>query len=178
MKEELKKMKVCLIGEGEVGKTSLVRRFVLNEFDEKYLYTLGTNIFKKEVVLVPRNGRKTKVTMMVWDIAGQKDLRHLFTKSFFKGAVGGIAVCDSTRGDTVADLNDWIECMYEVCGPIPITVLANKVDLKEQMELTEDKLSEFAEKHNAQYLFTSAKTGENVEEAFVLMAKQIVEQAP
>lgn len=172
MSEKQLKMKVCLVGDGAVGKTSLVRRFVLNEFDERYLYTLGTNVFKKEVLIVS-GSRRTKVTMMVWDIAGQKDLRRFFVKSYFRGADGGIAVCDVTREHTLEDLSDWIRHMHEVCGPIPVTILANKVDLKEERVLKEGRLSGFARKHSAPYFFTSAKTGKDVEKAFAKTAERI-----
>jgi small GTP-binding protein len=168
------KFKVCLVGEGAVGKTSLVRRFVLGEYDDRYLYTLGTNVYKKEVRLPSESGRKSRVTMMIWDIVGQKDLRHLFTKSYFRGAEGGIAVCDVTREHTLNDLTEWIENMHEVCGQLPIVVLANKVDLEDRIEVGEDRLLEFTSKYSCPCFFTSAKTGENVEAAFLRLAREVV----
>ncbi|TET90425.1 MAG: GTP-binding protein [Methanomassiliicoccales archaeon] len=174
--EKESKIKVCLIGNGAVGKTSLVRRFVLNEFDDRYLYTLGTNVFKKEVMVISSNGQKTKVTMMIWDIVGQRDLWHLFTKSYFKEADGGLAVCDSTRIQTARDLTDWIESLVDVCGSVPVTILANKIDLRGDVEVQEQGLSELAGRFDAPYIYTSAKTGENVEKAFDRIARQIIER--
>jgi len=170
------KLKVCLIGNGGVGKTSLIRRFVLSEFDERYLYTLGTNVSKKEVTLVWK-GQEVKATLTVWDIMGQKSLRHLFAESYFKGANGGIAVCDSTRSDTLDDLTEWIEKMFSVSGDVPITILANKTDLRDQTRIEERALAEFAAAYDAPYFFTSAKTGENVERAFAKTAELIAGRA-
>lgn len=170
------KLKVCLIGDGGVGKTSLIRRFVFSEFDERYLYTLGTNVSKKEVTLVWK-GQEVRATLTVWDIMGQKSLRHLFTESYFKDADGGIAVCDCTRSDTLDDLTEWIEKMFSVSGQVPITILANKIDLRNQTRIEEEALVEFAAAHDAPYLFTSAKTGENVEKAFAKTAELIAERA-
>ncbi len=170
------KLKVCLIGDGGVGKTSLIRRFVFSEFDERYLYTLGTNVSKKEVTLVWK-GQKVKATLTVWDIMGQKSLRHLFAESYFKGAGGGIAVCDSTRSDTLDDLTEWIENMFSVSGEVPVTILANKMDLRGQTRIEERALAEFAAAYDAPYLFTSAKSGENVERAFAKIAELIAGRA-
>ena len=170
------KLKVCLIGDGGVGKTSLIRRFVFSEFDERYLYTLGTNVSKKEVTLVWK-GQEVKATLTVWDIMGQKSLRHLFAESYFKEADGGIAVCDSTRSGTLDDLTEWIEKMFSVSGEVPIAILANKMDLKNEIRIEERALAEFAAAHDAPYLFTSAKTGENVERAFAKTAELIAGRA-
>ena len=170
------KLKVCLIGNGGVGKTSLIRRFVLSEFDDRYLYTLGTNVSKKEVTLAWK-GQEVKATLTVWDIMGQKSLRHLFAESYFKGAGGGIAVCDSTRSDTLDDLTEWIENMFSVSGEVPITILANKMDLKNETRIEERALAEFAAAYDAPYLFTSAKTGQNVERAFAKIAELIAGRA-
>ncbi len=170
------KLKVCLIGDGGVGKTSLIRRFVFSEFDERYLYTLGTNVSKKEVTLVWK-GQEVKATLMVWDIMGQKSLKHLFTESYFKDADGGIAVCDCTRTDTFDDLTEWIENMFSGSGEVPITILANKIDLRDQTRIEDRALAEFAAAYDAPYLFTSAKTGENVERAFAKTAELIAGRA-
>ena len=170
------KLKVCLLGDGGVGKTSLIRRFVFSEFDERYLYTLGTNVSKKEVTLVWK-GQEVKATLTVWDIMGQKSLRHLFAESYFKEADGGIAVCDSTRSDTLDNLTEWIEKMFSVSGEVPVTILANKIDLKNETRIEERVLAEFAAAYDAPYLFTSAKTGENVERAFARTAELIAGRA-
>ena len=98
MEAKRMKVKVCLVGEAAVGKTSLIRRFVLENFDDKYIQTLGTKVSKKELSApnVDPSG-DMKIDMTIWDIMGQKGFRELLKEAYFYGAKGILAVCDSTR---------------------------------------------------------------------------------
>ncbi|MFQ5908043.1 MAG: Rab family GTPase [Thermoplasmata archaeon] len=170
------KMKVCLVGEAAIGKTSLIRRFVHDDFDDKYIQTLGTKVSKKEIALdLPKHGKFT-VDMTVWDIMGQKGFRELLKEAYFYGAKGIIAGCDLTRKATLDDLDDWIEGVYSVTGRIPIEILANKADLKEKRELTEEEVEQFSKAYDSPNHFTSAKTGDNVEDAFRSLATRIAKE--
>src|SRR6058998_257115 len=105
MESRRMKIKVCLVGEAAVGKTSLIRRFVLDDFDDKYIQTLGTKVSKKELSLPgPAGDGKLKVDMTIWDIMGQKGFRELLKEAYFYGAKGIFAVCDVTRRVTLDDL--------------------------------------------------------------------------
>jgi small GTP-binding protein len=171
------KMKICMVGEGAVGKTSLIRRFVLDEFDDKYLQTLGTKVSKKEMVVdYPEKGVEIQIDMTVWDIMGQKGFRELLKEAYFYGAKGVIAVCDVTRKDTLAELDDWIEGVYSVTGKVPIEFLANKVDLIENKAIADNDLEQASRAYDSRFYFTSAKTGENVEEAFKQLAEKIARE--
>ncbi|MFQ5883539.1 MAG: Rab family GTPase [Thermoplasmata archaeon] len=171
------KMKICMVGEGAVGKTSLIRRFVVDDFDDKYLQTLGTKVSKKEIVVdYPEKDMELHIDMTVWDIMGQKGFRELLKEAYFYGAKGVIAVCDVTRKDTLSELDDWIEGVYSVTGKVPIEFLANKVDLKDSMALAENDLEQASKAYDSRFYFTSAKTGENVEEAFKGLAEKIARQ--
>lgn len=168
------KSKVCLVGEKAVGKTSLIRRYVLNMFDEGYLTTIGTRVSKKEVrVLLPERDLLVEVDMTIWDIMGQKGFRELLKEAYFYGAKGVIAVADVTRKTTLDDLDDWIEGVYSVTGKIPIQFMANKWDLKDQAELGEEEMVQATKAYDASFFFTSAKTGESVETAFQNLAERI-----
>jgi len=168
------KMKVCLVGEAAVGKTSLIRRFVLDDFDDKYIQTLGTKVSKKELVVVnPEGPGELKIDMTIWDIMGQKGFRELLKEAYFYGAKGILAVCDVTRKRTLEDLDDWIEGVYSVTGRIPIEFLANKTDLKDSQEVHEDGMVQAARAYDSPFHFTSAKTGVNVELAFQSLAERI-----
>lgn len=168
------KMKICLVGDGGVGKTSLIRKYVFNEFDDRYLFTLGTNVSKKEITLPGDEGQPVRVQMIIWDIMGQKDLAKLFTEQYFKGASAGVGVCDSTDEKTLEGLKEWIDGMREAAGQVPIIILANKVDLVDHKQIDDDRLKEIAEGYGASYYFSSAKTGENVEKAFMELAREFV----
>ncbi len=170
------KVKICLVGEANVGKTSLIRRFVHDDFEDKYIQTLGTKVSKKEMLIKNPDGSETRVDMTIWDIMGQKGFRELLKEAYFYGAKGILAVCDSTRRTTLEDLDDWIEGVYGVTGRIPIQVLANKVDLKDKVELKPQELEQFAKAYDSPFHFTSAKTGEGVEEAFRGLAQRIAKE--
>jgi small GTP-binding protein len=174
LKEKKMKMKICLIGEGAVGKTSLIRRFVLDEFDDKYLQTLGTKVSKRELE-IPANGNEAaiKVDMTIWDIMGQKGFRELLKDAYFYGAKGIIAVCDVTRRATLEELDDWIEGVYSVSGRVPIQFLANKADLEDKIAMNEKDLEQATKAYDSKYYFTSAKTGVNIAEAFRNLALRV-----
>lgn len=168
--------KVCLIGTYGVGKTSLIKRYILDIFDDKYLKTLGTKVSKKEfTVEYPEKDLKVKLTLLVWDIMGQETFRTLLKDSYFFGTRGSLAICDSTNIDTLDALDDWVESLYEVAGKVPLIFLANKSDLKDSLQVNEEMLKERASKYNAPYYYTSARTGENVDKAFFELGKLLTQ---
>ncbi|MCJ2555708.1 MAG: GTP-binding protein [Candidatus Thermoplasmatota archaeon] len=171
------KVKICLVGEGAVGKTSLIRKYVLDEFDDRYISTLGAKITKKELMVEsPDNGSEIRIDMTIWDIMGEKGFRELLKEAYFHGAQGVLAVCDVTRKNTLPDLESWISAIETVTGKLPIQFLANKADLKDQLTFTEGELREMSAKHKSPYIFTSAKTGENVDKAFFAIADAITKR--
>jgi len=99
------KTKVCLVGEAAVGKTSLIRRFVQDEFDDRYITTLGAKVSKREMAFEAKDRTKIHMDMTVWDIMGEKGFRDLLKEAFFHGAKGVVAVCDLTRYSTLKELD-------------------------------------------------------------------------
>ncbi|OGS62769.1 MAG: hypothetical protein A3K59_01455 [Euryarchaeota archaeon RBG_19FT_COMBO_69_17] len=161
------KSKICLVGEKAVGKTSLIRRYVLNMFDDHYITTIGTKVSKKEVrVFRPEQDLLVDVDMTIWDIMGEKGFRELLKDAYFYGANGILAVADLTRKRTLDDLDDWIDGVEQVVGKVPILIAVNKSDLVSDAQFTEKDVEQVAKAFESEYLMTSAKTGENVEEAF------------
>ncbi len=169
-----RKYKVCLIGDAAVGKTSLIRRFVYNDFDDKYLLTLGTRISKKALNVKDDKGRDFNVNLIIWDIMGQKGFRELLKEAYFYGAKGILAVCDMTRRETLDDLEAWLKDVHAVSGKVPAIFLGNKADLKEKQAISNGDLGRAAQSYSSPYFLTSAKTGENVEEAFAKLAMLIL----
>ncbi len=201
-------IKILLLGDGAVGKTSLVRRFVEQKFDDRYIATIGVNVKKKRL---PDLG----LNMMVWDIYGQKMNKDLHASNY-SGADGAIIVYDLTRPDTFLNVDDWISEVFSITGKIPFVILGNKLDLienyensgydefksfieEEQKEVVDfyrevyDEIPEFSKVSpedlrkwgedkkykkgsDFTYFLTSAKTGENVEDAFRKIGKLSVEE--
>jgi small GTP-binding protein len=193
MVEEVKRMnvKVCLFGDAAVGKTSVIIRYVKNMFDEKYIATIGTNVYKKVVnVMHPDTKKPVEFTLMIWDIIGQKGFRELLRDEYFKGASAAIGVCDITRKETLDDLDEWRKSIVKVTGEIPIVFLANKCDLKDDAKFGKDELKNVLFKYikslgesnlrmmllraREPCLFTSAKTGENIELAFQTLCETML----
>jgi len=169
------KSKVCLVGEKAVGKTSLVRRFVMNMFDEQYVTTIGTRVSKKEVhVSMPDAARSVQVDLMIWDIMGEKGFRELLKDAYFYGANGILAVADVTRRRTLDDLDDWIDSVEQIVGKVPIIIVVNKTDLS-NAQFRERDVAQFAKAYGSEFFLTSAKTGEHVEAAFARLAALVVE---
>ncbi|OGS41918.1 MAG: hypothetical protein A3K67_04425 [Euryarchaeota archaeon RBG_16_62_10] len=167
------KVKVCFIGDAGVGKTSLIKRFVLDVFDDRYIATIGTKVTKK---IVDVEGDQTKVMMLVWDIMGQKGFRELLREAYFFGAHGAIAVCDLTNKETLEELRYWIKALTDVAGDVPIVFAGNKADLENNRVVKEQDLQELAAKYKSKAYLTSAKTGQNVEAVFKQLASAMSEK--
>ena len=165
--------KVCLLGDSSVGKTSLVRKYVYDTFDDSYIATIGTKTVKKELT-VEYFGKQLDLRLMIWDILGQKEYRRVQSMSF-QGTSGALVVCDITRPESLQSLRDyWVPELRKIAGDIPMVFLANKCDLVGQEGLDESDMSKLAHDFGGYYMFTSAKTGENVDNAFVTLGQSLV----
>ncbi len=171
------KAKVCMVGDAGVGKTSLVCRYVLDQFSDTYLSTLGTKVMKKQLGYNLPQNQRIDLMLTLWDIMGERELLGVVKESYFNGAKGVVAVCDLTREDTLSALATWLLAATRVVGVVPMVVAANKLDLippRSINRLSED-LESFAKEHGTNAVLTSAKTGENVEIAFKKLGLTIVE---
>jgi small GTP-binding protein len=165
--------KVSLIGDGGVGKTSLINRFVQGMFSDTYIHTIGTNV-KKKVVVLP--DVKAEVTLMIWDLQGQRNDPYIFTHMF--KTEGAVVVCDVTRDYTFNNMPEWVALLEkEIKTKVPLVFVGNKADMKEERVVSDDMLDFLAKQHKGTCLSTSAKTGENVETAFLALAKRMIGKA-
>ena len=170
------KSKVCLVGEKGVGKTSLIRRYVMDVFDDTYITTIGTKVTKKETKLFrPELEAEIRVDMTVWDIMGEKGFRQLLKESYFYGANGVLAVADITRKKTLDDLDDWIDGVEDVVGKVPILVAVNKADLLDGAQYSLKEITQTARAYDSEFMYTSAKTGEGVEDCFKKLGNLMVD---
>jgi Ras-related protein Rab-21 len=164
------KFKICLLGEGSVGKTSLVYRFVENKFQEDYKATLGVSILQKHLEIDDNS-----VSINIWDLGGQEIFKKLL-KLYLEGSKGALVVFDLTNRASFEKLRDWIQDFRARRGEKPFCLIGNKADLKDQIVVTEEEASLLAKEHGVNLIITSAKTGENVEKAFVNLGKKILEE--
>ncbi len=169
------KAKVVLVGPPGVGKTSLVRRFVLQTYEDAYRATLGANVYKWSGP-VDVDGRAVRVTMGLWDTTGEAGLSEGRRDVYAHGAQGVLAVCDVTDGETVPALAPWIDGALRVAGDMPVQILLNKADLGPREDAQTAALRE-ARVRGAPAYRTSARTGDNVAAAFEALARRIVERA-
>lgn len=171
--------KIVLVGEGGVGKTSLRLRFMGKSTEGVYLSTLGADFSVKSLTV---DG--TEVVMQIWDVAGQKRFREVIT-GYFRGATGAMVVYDVTRAATFDEIRYWVNHLWNITGPIPFVILGNKIDLEPEdtslvtshqdrivQSLSDRTQSDFGFPVGG--YFTSALTGENVEEAFSWLASAIL----
>ncbi|MDO9536713.1 MAG: Rab family GTPase, partial [Thermoplasmata archaeon] len=167
------KRKVLLIGDGAVGKTSLIRKFVTDKFDDKYITTIGTKITKKDLRYNIKDGEMV-LTLMIWDILGQKGYTSIQASSY-RGAEGAMIVCDLTRKETLTSIVEyWIPELRKVTGDIPLIFVGNKCDLIDSRQISEEELKEIAAKFNSNSYVASAKTGENVESLFISLGEAVL----
>ncbi|MCB0032647.1 MAG: GTP-binding protein [Anaerolineales bacterium] len=158
--------KVCLLGDFAVGKTSLVRRFVKDRFDDKYLSTIGVKISRKTLE------RPTyTLNLLLWDLAGGDEYSNT-ESGYLRGAAGALIVCDLTRYETIHALERYTKQLRLFNPQAAVVLVANKLDLTDERVIHDEELHKVAHiiNGNGHYLLSSAKTGEGVNQAFEKLA--------
>jgi small GTP-binding protein len=162
--------KLILGGDGAVGKTSMVHRFIDNIFEVDYKSTIGTSIMKKECDF---GGLNSKVRFVIWDLAGQPQFKRV-RQSYVSNAEAGILVFDVTRRDTFENIKTWYEEIIKESPGINLILVGNKTDLVDSRVVKKEEGEALAKQLGLSYIETSAKTGENIEDAFKMLALQII----
>ncbi|MCF2140774.1 MAG: GTP-binding protein [Candidatus Lokiarchaeota archaeon] len=169
--------KLCVIGAGAAGKTSLIKRFTQGSFNKDYIKTLGAQFSRYETIINRPNGEKVRARLFLWDIAGQDQFKFM-RPTFYNGAKACIVVYDLTREETMYAINDWVDDFQNYCGELPMVVFANKSDLIDESTYDDSKIKEIVEKRKFLGMYmTSAKTGKHVHDAFNAIIDVLVEQA-
>ncbi len=155
--------KVCLLGDFAVGKTSLVRRFVYDRFDDRYISTIGVKVSRKPIV-VPGAEGPVDLRLMLWDLAGSEEFDAL-RASYLRGAAGAILVCDLLRSETVDSLMTYRVQLGEASPDARVVIAANKIDLAPDARV-QALVTVVAETLGAPLTYTSARDGTGVESLF------------
>lgn len=169
-------LKYVVVGEPNVGKSSMLHRYVYNEFNERSMdMTIGVDLYIKHLSL-PMNiedGERINVKLQIYDTAGQKKFREI-TKSYYHNTCVIIVVFDKTRRDTFRSINmNYIKDIVK--EDVELVLIGNKCDYdKDNYEVTYDEAYEFALRNGMSYYETSAKTGNNVDDLFLCITTVIM----
>jgi small GTP-binding protein len=161
--------KFVIVGNHEVGKTSLIRQFVERKFTRDYRATIGLNIFAYDF-----DFQGNELNLQLWDIGAQQYFRR-FRRIYYKGAEAAFIVFDITNRDSFEKVKDWYKELIELIDEIdiPIVLVGNKIDLAEQRAVSTaegEALAKSLSENGIEYIETSALTGNNVKDAFELIA--------
>lgn len=164
-----------MLGDPAVGKTALIRRFVLDKFDDKYIQTLGTKVSVKSLVVPAEPGSPlVQLDLVVWDVMGQRGFLELLAHAYYYGSQGLLAVADGTRPDTLNHLPKDVDLAFGVTGMLPVVLAVNKVDLKDAWKTTREEAEQIAAKLGARLFYTSARTGSGVGACFDELVREVV----
>ncbi|NHJ13104.1 MAG: GTP-binding protein [Candidatus Thorarchaeota archaeon] len=170
------KFRVVLLGEAAVGKTSLIKRYTENSFDEEYKQTIGTTFASKDVAIAADSGEFINVRLIIWDMGGQTTYREL-RRQFMKGSAGAVIAYDVTRPETYMAMNNWFESFRETCPDATVVICANKVDLVDKRMVPVEPGLMLRDWFQADYFETSAKTGASVTDVFARMAEIVLKRS-
>jgi len=155
-------IKIALLGDSRVGKSTIVNKFINLDFKDDLLSTIGSDRFETKFTL--KNGEKIK--LIIWDTAGQERFRSIALKAL-KAVQGVILVFDLSNRDTFENVNKWIETANENLKTPNLVLFGNKADLDKTMwKVTKEEAEDFAQKLNMKYFETSAKTRQGLEDGF------------
>lgn len=161
--------KIITGGEGGVGKTTLLYRYVEGKFLTNTKATLGVDFFWKIF-----NTEDKKVSLQLWDFGGQKNFRHIL-KNYASGANGALLLFDLTNTSSLEHIDDWVDICREKEPNLPIVFLGTKLDLTESIVVDDNDAIFYKDKYNfLDYIKISSKTDENVNIAFNILVKEIL----
>ena len=165
-------LKILTAGEGGVGKTTLLHRYVEGKFSAETKMTIGVEFFLKETEIDSK-----QCTLQLWDFGGQERFRFLL-ESYVLGAKGALLMFDLTRMMTLENLEQWLKIVRKGDPNLPVLFLGTKVDLVDEIQVDDDYAMSFLQEYNLiDFLKISSKTGENVENIFQTLGKDILKNS-
>ncbi|KAL1291873.1 ras-related protein RABB1b [Arachis stenosperma] len=162
--------KYIIIGDTGVGKSCLLLQFTDKRFQPVHDLTIGVEFGARMVTIDSR-----PIKLQIWDTAGQESFRSI-TRSYYRGAAGALLVYDITRRETFNHLASWLEDARQHANPImTIMLIGNKCDLSHRRAVSKEEGEQFAKENGLLFLEASARTAQNVEEAFIKTAAKILQ---
>lgn len=169
-KTHINNYKMVFLGDTAVGKSCISSRYIRNEFYEFQEPTIGAAFLSKTI-----NINNKDIRLDIWDTAGQERYRSL-APMYYRGAHGAFIVYDVTNPDSFIGAQTWINELYKKAPHCIILLLGNKYDLKKNIKISQEEVNTFCETNNIKHIYVSAKTGENIEEAFNYIIKLLPEK--
>ena len=169
-------LKIVLVGERRVGKTSLLERYLKNHFVENYTGTLGGRVYPTDLEISLEGEDIALAHIAFFDLMGEHSVRKVFAEPFFFGTQGVLAVCDVERPETLHLTKDWLEVVTKIAGPIPVGIAFNKIDRADSMAIGPEETAWLRREFpTAPTFMTSARTGQGVEDAFSTIISRTVD---
>ena len=163
--------KYIVIGDSGVGKSCLLLQFTDKRFEAMHDLTIGVE-FGARVI----NLNEQEIKLQIWDTAGQESFRSI-TRSYYRGACGALLVFDLTNRHSFDNVQEWLNDARSNCNtPITVMLVGNKVDLESKRQVSKEEASTFAKENGLVYIETSAKTAQNVDDAFIKTAQVIYDK--
>lgn len=165
--------KIIVVGEKAVGKTSLIRRFIYDTFEDDNKNEEKSGMYVKTLDY-DKDGTREKIKLLIFDI-NNNDQNFI---KIIKNSKGIMIVGDITNKDTLRSMERYASITQQVVGAKPMLFVGNKSDLRYKAEFWEDDLRKLAERFKASYIFTSARTNLNIQEAFRIIIDEILKRKP
>ena len=160
--------KILIVGDGGVGKTTLLHRYKNNQFLSDTKMTLGVDFFMKQIKMPEHT-----IMLQLWDFGGQQQFRHML-RNYALGASGAILVYDTTRLNTLDNIEEWIDICRSKRSDLPILLVGTKIDL-DSPPIDEKYIKDISDNFKIfQHVKISSKTGENVTEVLDRTAQEMV----
>jgi len=165
-------LKVIVVGNGRVGKTSMITRFAQGVMTDAYKKTIGTDFMEKEITL---SSTGETVKLMLWDTAGQEMFSKL-TRSYYKGSGAVVYVFSTTDKDSFTEVERWQKRVQEECGDISSVLVQNKIDLIDQAQVSSQEVEDLARRMNVKLYRTCVKDNILVDDVFEHVSNLFIEK--
>ena len=166
-------LKIVILGEGRVGKTSILSKYFSKKFDEGQKSTINPSFYE-----LNKDYQGKKVNFKIWDTAGQEQFNAINTM-YYQNAVGALLVYDVTISETFDKVKDWVHTLQEAVGKdITFVIAGNKFDLsdKNMIEKNNEKVDNYCAQQKCKHFYTSAKTGFNLNDAFDSLINSVLKK--